>query len=90
MIYLCAARLGLRPVVLRLVWDECNQVTDLPGWVFGVNTAVDASGAIIEVVRLEALPTFVAPERWPKSREGLGSARHHGPQPASFSNPGEA
>lgn len=25
MIYLCAARLGLRPVVLRLVWDECNQ-----------------------------------------------------------------
>lgn len=26
MIYLCAARLGLRPVVLRLVWDECNQV----------------------------------------------------------------
>lgn len=37
MIYLCAARLGLRPVVLRLVWDECNQVMmDRLGWVFGV------------------------------------------------------
>ena len=29
MIYLCAARLGLRPVVLRLVWDECNKVIEL-------------------------------------------------------------
>lgn len=34
MVYLCAARLGLRPVVLRLVWDERRQVMDRPGWIF--------------------------------------------------------
>lgn len=27
LVYMCAARLGLRPMVLRIVWDECGKVT---------------------------------------------------------------
>lgn len=26
-VYMCAARLGLRPMVLRIVWDESNKVS---------------------------------------------------------------
>lgn len=50
MIYLCAARLGLRPVVLRLVWDDCNRV--------GVRGRMHAARAV-EVVRLTARRIFV-------------------------------